>query len=59
MDIKLLEVSGLYNVRFNDKIWCEDIVCQGEGESVFKRFSRHVLNHAVATHSETMLWEAR
>ena len=24
MDTRLLEVSGLYNFRFDGKIWCED-----------------------------------
>ena len=54
MDIRLLEVSGLYNVRIDDKICCEDHTCQGESGSEFKR-SIHVLHHAVTTHSE-MYW---
>ena len=40
-------------IRFDDKIWCEDDTCQEEGESVFKWFSRFVLDHVLATHLET------
>ena len=53
MDIELLGVSSMRKIGFDDKIWCEDDACQEEGESVFKRFSRRALDHALATHLET------